>query len=106
VPNASRVAKNEHLFREVNEQIHQLEHRFGGNPTTRFICECARRDCTLRIEATLEEYRAVRLDTTHFLVERSHVDPEHERVIRSTDRFTVVEKLGEAGAIADAEADS
>ena len=104
MPSAARVAKNESLFREVNEQIHKLEDQFGGNPVTRFICECARRECTTRVEATLAEYRAVRAEPTHFLVQRGHVDPEHERVVRSTDRFSVVEKIGIAGALADADA--
>jgi hypothetical protein len=104
VASAARSAKNENLFREVNEQIHKLEDQFGGNPLARFICECARRDCTVRIEVILEEYREVRANTTHFMVERGHVDPEHERLVRSNDRFSVVEKLGLAGDIADAEA--
>ena len=98
------MAKNEDLFREVNEQIHKLEDHFGGNPLARFICECARRDCTTRIEATLEEYRSVRASPRRFLVEQGHVDPEFERVVASTDRFSVVEKFGEAGRVAADEA--
>jgi hypothetical protein len=105
VPDAARAAKNESLFREVNEQIHKLERHFGGNPSARFVCECSRRDCTARLEATLDEYTAVRESPTQFMVVRSHVDIDNERVVRSTDRFTVVEKLGVAGDVAEAAAD-
>jgi hypothetical protein len=104
MPSASRVARNEDLFREVNEQIHKLEDHFGGNPLARFICECAERDCTTRIEATLEEYRMVRANPRRFLVEPGHVHADFERVVSSTDRFSVVEKFGEAGEIAAREA--
>jgi hypothetical protein len=105
MPSAARAAKNESLFREVNEQILHLEERFGGDsPSSQFVCECSRRDCSEKLDASLDEYRAVREVDTYFIVLRAHVDVEHERVVRSTDRHTVVEKLGLAGEIAEAEA--
>jgi hypothetical protein len=103
---AARAAKNETFFREVNEQIRQLEETSFGNEDGRaaiFICECSVAHCTTKVEASLNEYRAVRTEPTHFLVAHGHVDPENERVVRSTDRHTVVEKFGLAEAIADRE---
>ena len=105
MPSAARAARNEDLFRHVNEQILRLEESFGEpRPDSEFVCECSRGDCTAKVTATLDEYRAVRAVDTHFLVATDHVDLEHERVVRRNDRHTVVEKLGEAGAVAEAEA--
>jgi hypothetical protein len=103
VPSAARAAKNESLFREVNERILELEDAFG--PTAQpalsgFVCECSRIDCTSKVEMTTDEYRDVRESPSRFAVVPGHVDPDHERVVRRTDRFVVVEKFGAAGAIA------
>jgi hypothetical protein len=109
VPTAERAAKNESLFREVNERILELQEEFerkvgGAFPDAAFICECSFLDCTERIELSLEEYAAVRTEPTHFAVTPGHVDPDHERVVRATDRYVVVEKLGAAGDVAEEEA--
>jgi hypothetical protein len=105
LPDRSRVAKNEILFREVNERIRELGDRFGlpVADTMDFLCECSRRSCAGSVALTLEEYEQVRSTDTHFFVLPGHVDPEIERVVRANDRFVVVEKIGEAGrAAADA----
>jgi len=103
VPSAARVARNEHLFREVNERILELEESFGERPLASFVCECSQVSCTSRLEASLEEYRTVRTDPRHFIVRADHVDRDHERIVRETERFVVVEKLGLAGEIAEEE---
>jgi hypothetical protein len=109
VPTAGRVARNESLFREVNERIVELEQQLGeGEPDTGFIgfvCECAAVGCTTRVGATLGEYRMAREQPTWFLVAPSHVVPAHERVVTTNDRFAIVEKLGVAGELAADEAD-
>lgn len=102
--NSVQVAKNEDAFRDVNEQIRNLQEGFVVPAHTTFVCECSRDDCHASVEASLDEYRQVRADPRHFLVAPGHVDGEHERIIRSNTRFTVVEKFGLAGAIADATA--
>jgi hypothetical protein len=108
VPSAARVAKNESLFREVNERILELEERFGerepGENLIGFVCECSRSQCASRIELTVEEYRGVRSHSVRFVVVPGHVDPDHERIVADTDRFVVVEKFGLAGALAEDEA--
>jgi hypothetical protein len=106
MPHAARAAKNENLFREVNEQILQLEEGFGGETLAGFVCECSRLGCMSKLEATLAEYREVREVATHFIVARGHVDPDHERIVSSTDRYSVVEKFGLAGQVAESEARS
>jgi hypothetical protein len=109
VPTAGRVARNESLFREVNERIVELEQQLGerGSDTGMigFVCECASVGCTTRVEANLAEYRTARKQPTRFLVAPSHVDPDHERVVTTNNRFAIVEKLGLAGEVATDEAD-
>jgi hypothetical protein len=105
VSSAVRVAKNEDLFRQVNERISELELAADGHNLSEFICECSHTECSNTIQATLEEYGQVRKDPTHFLVIHDHVDLHYERVVTVTDRFTVVEKVGRAGEIAEQEAD-
>jgi hypothetical protein len=108
VDGAARVAKNESFFREVNEQIRRLEEtgtNAGGHRYARLICECSTETCTIHVDVALEEYREVRSRPTQFLVAQGHVDDEHERVLRTNDRFWIVEKIGAAGSIAAEEQD-
>ena len=105
VPTAAKTAKNEGLFREVNDRILELEERFGertaGNTLTEFLCECSSVDCMSRVDMSVAEYVAVRERDAQFFVVPGHVDAEHERIVRTTDdRFVVVEKIGLAGEIA------
>ena len=107
MPSAARAAKNEGLFREVNERILELEERFGEREPEEsrigFVCECSRAHCTSRIELTTDEYRAVRRDPTRFVVVPGHVDPDYEQVVAETELYVVVEKFGLAGSIAEDE---
>jgi hypothetical protein len=55
------------------------------------------------VPLTLEEYEYVRRAPTRFLVKPGHVYSEIERVVETDGsglRFEVVEKKGEAGAVA------
>ncbi|MBV8599051.1 MAG: hypothetical protein JO017_09535 [Actinobacteria bacterium] len=106
MPTAARAAKNEGLFREVNERIVELEENFGRRPDerTEFVCECSIADCIERVPLTLEEYQSVREQATYFLVVPGHVDEEHERVIKDGGHYFVVEKTGLAGEIAEEDA--
>jgi hypothetical protein len=51
-------------------------------------------------------YKTVRSDPRWFIVLSRHVYPDVERVIRQTDGYAVVEKLGTSGEVAEAEAES
>jgi hypothetical protein len=101
VASAARVAANENLFREVNKRLLELEESVGDGSHSSFVCECASRDCIRRVDASLDEYRQVREDPRHFMVADEHVNHEHERIVRSNARFTVVEKFGPAGELAE-----
>jgi hypothetical protein len=107
-----RAARNEDLFRRLNERLHVLT-QFGspedgaedGQPQReRFVCECASASCSQVVELTPGEYTAVREGARRFLVypDASHTLPDVERVVRRHRRYWVVEKVGDAGDAAEA----
>lgn len=98
-----RLAKNEALFRVLNENILGLASTLRGDAPYEFICECATSGCFERLSLTLQEYERVREDGSHFLLARGHEDIEVEQVIASHENYIVVEKDGVAGLVAHAE---
>lgn len=99
-----RAARNETLFRSVNEQVRQLAGRhYGQIEPTGFICECADDACTERIHVPLEIYEVVRANPRQFLVAMGHENNEIEQVkiVDGTSGFAIVEKEGTAGGIAE-----
>jgi hypothetical protein len=96
-----RFAKNEVLFRTVNEAIEQKALEFGGRDDYEFICECSAAECFDRINLTLSEYEHVRGKGTRFFVALGHENVEVELVVETRPTFSVVEKDGAAGLAAD-----
>ena len=97
-----RAARNESLFREVNENIAQLEEQHGDTTTEPvFVCECANGDCADRLAVDPETYHRVRLEARRFLVVPGHQDPQIERVIETHPDYLIVEKTGTAGQVAE-----
>jgi hypothetical protein len=95
------VAKNEALFREVNERIEDVNAKLEAGGLSDFLCECGDDDCTKPISLTLAEYEEVRTDPTHFAIAHGHDVIDVERVVRTTERYEVVEKFsGQAERIA------
>ena len=82
-------ARNQALFREVNERIEQLAVGVGGHNS--YICECGDRRCTRPVELTRAEYQAVRKYANRFAVLPDHVDPATETVVEQYGRYSVVE---------------
>jgi hypothetical protein len=95
-------ARNQVLFREVNEHIAQLCTDGPEVSVNRFICECSNEGCAEALEISADEYERVRAHGTRFLVLPGHQLADVERVIEGSGRFLVVEKLGAAAAIARA----
>jgi hypothetical protein len=96
-----RLAKNEVLFRTVNEAIEQQALRFGGIDEYEFICECASRECVDRVTLTLQQYEHIRADGTRFFVMPGHANVAVEKVVEQGPRYHVVQKDGAAGIVAD-----
>jgi len=93
-----RLARNETLFREVNERIEAAVGRAGREDAHvyEFFCECSNADCTLMLPLTIVEYEAVRSDPRQFIVAPGHELPEIEAVVARNRAYQVVLKEGEA----------
>ncbi len=72
-----RLAKNEVLFRSLNENIASLAGTLGGETPYEFVCECSTSGCFERILLTVQEYEAIRGDGTHFLIKDGHDQYRH-----------------------------
>jgi hypothetical protein len=90
-----RAARNEALFRQVNERVKDIGDAFSSiDPSPiDFVCECGMKTCTEPISLPLSEYEQVRSVPTHFFVLPSHVLPDVEVVVRDAEGYVVVEKL-------------
>lgn len=98
-----RLAQNEDFFRSVNERIRDLAGRHGSDEHRyEFLCECGDTACVERVTLSLEEYEAVRADATRFVLAEGHDDATIEKVVESAPDHVVVEKVGVAGAVAQA----
>jgi hypothetical protein len=93
---AERQGRNESLFREVNERIAEVNETFEVEGRSEFLCECGRPECREPVSIALEEYEEVRRNPVRFLLLPGHEDESVERIISRTDRYVVVEKLGDA----------
>jgi hypothetical protein len=90
---ARRVGLNEVIFRQVNEQIRNLNRKFGTEQDTMtVICECGHADCTERLEIGVREYERVRGDSRLYVITRGHEIPAVERVVEQGDGYDVVKK--------------
>ena len=92
---AARRAKNEKLFREVNEKLRELNAEFekftGG--TAGFICECDNINCNSAVSVSADDYARIRDNRDWFIVKRGHQAPsELERVVENARDYIVVEK--------------
>jgi hypothetical protein len=99
---SSAQARNEALFREVNERIEDVRATLAPDEELmQFLCECDDTACAEKVSATRTEYEAVRAIATHFIVAQGHEDPDVERVVLRNERFLVVEKEGRAAQEAE-----
>jgi hypothetical protein len=96
-----RRARNESLFREVNERIEEIARDFGVTGKIEFICECDRLDCTQRFDMSLDEYEALRSDPTAFAVVPGHQSPDVDYVVSERGNYYIVRKYaGEPARVA------
>jgi hypothetical protein len=103
MPSNTAQARNEALYREVNEQIEAVSHNLSPDDRAmEFLCECDRPDCREKVNVTRGEYESVRAVSTHFIVLPGHQDPKIEHVAVPNERYLVVEKEGEAAREAEA----
>ena len=98
----ARAARNQSLFRSINERIESLNEAFEHlTQTATIACECADTSCVEMIDVRPEEYEAVRGNPRHFVVRPGHVYPDVETVVDEAEAYVIVEKIGRAGEIAE-----
>lgn len=104
-----RLAENEVVFRQLNEQVQkgieqtnqlatehkQPEYKIKDGPDApplQFYCECSDENCSKRIKINLHEYRQIHKVRNHFMLVPGHEVLAVERLIREAPKFNVVEK--------------
>jgi len=97
-----RLARNESVFRKVNEGIERGQWPGEEDSPVGFRCECARLGCNELLELSVREYEHVRANGRRFIVIPGHERLEVETVVETRPGYLVVEKLDQAGEAADA----
>lgn len=95
-----RLARNESVFRQINEGIERGQWPGEEDSPVGFRCECARLGCTEVIEISVREYEHVRDSPRRFIVLPGHERLEAEIVVERRPGYLVVEKVDQAGTIA------
>ena len=94
----TRLAKNEALFRQVNERISEISQELApgaANPELidGLICECSDPECLERVgPLKIAEYERVREDARRFFIAAGHQAADVERVVDRQPSYWVVEK--------------
>ena len=98
-----RAARNQAMFRAVNEKICELNETFAAITNTFSIaCECADPHCVGMIEIGPADYEAIRANPRRFAVLPGHLDADIEHLVTEAEGYQVAEKRGKAAAVADA----
>jgi hypothetical protein len=97
-----RKGENEAFFREVNERLEDRAAAATTEPMFTAVCECAREDCAERIEISFTAYERIRSAPRAFVIVPGHSDPSCERVVSWRADYEIVEKVGDAGGVAEA----
>jgi hypothetical protein len=93
-----RLAKNEAVFREVNERVIEIKEALGPDPRSSklidgLICECSDPGCVERVgPLKISDYEAVRADPRRFIIAANHQALDVESVLEMNSTFWVVEK--------------
>ena len=92
---AERAARNESVFRELNEQLDAAA-TGSSSDVSGFVCECANIACAAVVAVPLGDYQAVRQHPDRFIVapDDSHVDLTVEEIVSREPEYWVVQKTG------------
>jgi hypothetical protein len=93
---AERAARNEEIFRSVNERIEAGVERHGVASAVPYHCECRDVSCFQTVALMPSDYEHVLHEHYRFIVIPGHEDETIERVIERHQAHLVVEKIGEA----------
>ena len=84
-----RLARNQALFREVNERINELS---DENDKIVFVCECSDTECIETVDLRITDYEEIRANPLRFVITPGHEIDAIERVISEDGGYAVVEK--------------
>jgi 5-bromo-4-chloroindolyl phosphate hydrolysis protein len=88
-----RAARNQSLFRAVNEKLRELNQAFVEvSETYAVACECADTTCVETLHIAMEQYVEVREHPSRFVVLKDHVFADVERIVAQNDGYAIVEK--------------
>jgi hypothetical protein len=100
-----RIAENQASFREANEKIEATAYRVELPGRVPFICECFDAVCMEIIRLRLDEYEGVREHPRRFFTAPGHsaaaVAAGAAVIAEEHDGYTLVDKIGVAGEIAE-----
>ena len=105
--NAERDAKNQALFREVNEHIAEVGTRLVAGDTQsewEFLCECGDTSCVERMVVPIHVYRDVRENGRRFILLPGHENLAVERVVERQPAYLIAEIFAEVGEVGEARA--
>jgi hypothetical protein len=97
-----RAARNQSLFREINERIDELGELWANDKSGQYVCECLDTTCTELVSGLCrDEYHEIRRDPTEFVVLPGHERLEVEEVLSSAPGWLVVRTLGTGREVAE-----
>ena len=96
-----RIAQNEDRARSLNERLESDDRRRDADGVAEFVCECGNANCSETIEMPIAEYEGIRRNPKRFVVATGHKADAVEVVVEKKPSYTVVEKVGQPGEIAE-----
>jgi hypothetical protein len=93
---AEAAARNEEVFRSVNERIDEAAVRHHVETPLPFHCECCDASCVEKLMVSPREYQRVVNERFRFMLIPGHEDAALELVVERNAEYYVVEKIGEA----------
>ena len=93
---AVKAARNQALWREVNERIEAIAATAGD---LELLCECADMECTETVTMSVAEYEQIRASSVRFPVKHGHDYPEFESIVEENGRYAIVQKRGKAAEV-------
>jgi hypothetical protein len=96
-----RAAATEATIRDVNEGIERGQWPGDEDEPVGFRCECARLGCNRLVELSVREYEEIRSHPRWFVLIAGHELPDVEAVIAARTGYVIVEKLDQAGEVAE-----
>jgi hypothetical protein len=86
-----RVARNESLFRDVNERMDRQTPE-PSQEAVAFFCECGDSACTELVRLSTEAYESVRAHSNRFFMVPGHQLPDTEDVVAEGAGYLVARK--------------